>query len=154
MPGKSMSTEVVQLDEVERALLDPTAKLSVMEQDSDAAAEAIVRSILEAADPLARVEAVGGRDLLGVPLRVTSVEWRNSDLAGDGLGIFAVLHATQQDGTEVAVTCGSRNVLAQLYRVARDGVFPVDISFSESKPTAKGYTALWIGHAKFEPGAF
>jgi len=153
MPGKK-GTELVQLDEVERALLDPTARLSIVEEDSEGAATAIVRGILESSDPLARVEAVGGRDLIGVPLRVTDVEWRNSDLEGEGLGIFAVMHATQQDGTQVAVTCGGRNVLAQLYRVARDGTFPVDVSFSESKPTAKGYKALWIGHAKWEAGAF
>jgi len=150
-PSKAVAP-ITTLDEVEKALLDPNAKLSVVENDDDAAA-AIVRSILDAADPLAKVEAVGGRDLLGVPLRVTQVDWRNSDFAGEGLGIFAVLHAQKQDGEDVAVTCGARNVLAQCYRLVKDGNVPFDAYFEESRPTAKGYTALWLRAAKWEAGA-
>ena len=93
MPSKK-GEEIVLLDEVEKALLDPAAKLSVVEnEDAEAVQRSIIMSILESSDPLHRAETLGGRDLIGVPLRVKSVSWRNSDFEGEGLGIFAVMNA-------------------------------------------------------------
>jgi hypothetical protein len=153
MPTKK-GEEIVLLDEVEKALLDPTAKLSVIEeQDAEAVQRSIIQSILDSSDPLHRAETVGGRDLIGVPLRVKSVQWRNSDFEGEGLGIFAVMNAQRQDGSEVVVTTGSRNVLAQLYRLAKDGNIPFDAAFNEST-TGSGYKVLWLEAAKWEAGGF
>jgi hypothetical protein len=150
----SKSTEIVLLDEVEKALLDPSAKLSLVEnEDAEAVQRSIIESILTSADPLHRAETLGGRDLIGVPLRVKKVDWRNSDFEGEGLGIFAVMHATQTDGTDVVITTGSRNVMAQLYRLAKDGNIPFDAAFSEST-TGSGYKVLWLEAAKWEEGKF
>lgn len=153
MPSKK-GEEIVLLDEVEKALLDPAAKLSVVEnEDAEAVQRSIIMSILESSDPLHRAETLGGRDLIGVPLRVKSVSWRNSDFEGEGLGIFAVMNAQRQDGGDVVVTTGSRNVLAQLYRLAKDGNIPFDAAFSEST-TGSGYKVLWLEAAKWEAGGF
>jgi len=150
MPGKAVTT----LDEVALALVDPNVKLSVVEQDPDVVAARIVQEILDSVDPLApRGEAVGGRDLIGEPLHVTSIDWRNSDIANSPVGIFAVMHITKQDGSAIVVTCGSRNVLAQLYRLARDEALPFDACFRESE-TGSGNTVLWLERCKWEAGAF
>jgi hypothetical protein len=58
-----------------------------------------------------------------------------------------------EDGSNVIVSCGGANVLAQLYRLVKDGRIPEAVTIEESrKPTAKGYRPLWIVGAKFEEG--
>jgi hypothetical protein len=148
-------SELTLLDEVEKALMDPKAKISVAESsDPDAVISEIVAGILQSDDPLAQSTAAGGRDILGVPILIESVDWRNSDFSGEGLGIFAVVHARDQGGQKMAITCGGRNVLAQLYRLVKDGSLPVGVHFEESKPTARGTTVLWLRASKWEEGGF
>jgi hypothetical protein len=147
------ATDVIALDEVERALLDTSVRLSVPEAEPEDATRAIIRSILEAEDPLAGLEVTPARELLGVPIMLTDVEWRNSDFSESGPGIFAIMRGQLEDGSSVIVSCGGANVLAQLYRLVKDGRIPEAIVIEESKkPTAKGYRPLWITGSKFEEG--
>jgi len=146
--------EITTLDEVEQALLDPTVKLSVVEEDSETVSRRILEEILTSDDPLAKAEVLGGRDLLGVPIRVTAVDWRNSDFEGEGMGIYVVLHAMQTDGTSIVVTSGAAKVLAQVYRKARLGEIPFDCAFTERDTNKAGRTVLQLENAKWEAGAF
>jgi hypothetical protein len=147
------ATDVIALDEVERALMDPTVRLSVPDSDPEEASRAIIRSILEADDPLVGLEVTPARELLGVPIMLCEVEWRNSDYSESGPGIFALMRGQLEDGSVVVVSCGGANVLAQLYRLARDGRLPEAVAIEEArKPTAKGHRPLWITGSKFEAG--
>jgi len=154
-PGSEVEpiTDVIDLDEVERALMDPSVRLSVPDADPEEASRTIIRSILEADDPLAGLEVTPARELLGVPIMLSEVEWRNSDYSESGPGIFAIMRGRLEDGSDVVVSCGGANVLAQLYRLVKDGRLPEAVAIEESrKPTAKGYRPLWITQAKFEEG--
>ncbi len=148
-------TEITTLDEVAAALLDPTVKLSVVEEDGATVSRRIIEEILTSDNPLAETEVMGGRDLLGVPLRVSSVAWQNSDFENEeGLGIYVVIHAQTTDGATVVVTSGAAKVVAKVYQLARTGQIPFDAMFTEKATNKAGRTILNLVAAKWEAGSF
>lgn len=160
MPKDNLPTTPaeVNLDEVARALLDPSVKLSIPEVDSSDAQRSIIEQILASADPLAETTSLGGKQLVGVSLRCHDVKWHNSSFDGPGsTSIFAVMFCTLEDGSEVVVTSGGANVLTQLFRLVRDsrigkGV-ACDVTFTEKDTNTAGRKVLWLKAAKFEEGA-
>lgn len=110
--------------------------------------------------------AVHARDVLGVPFRVTDVEFRESDegYMDGGVGVYAVMHATDlRDGTNTVVTCGSVNVCSALLALREREWLPQQVKLIQAKePTARGYYPLWLvgltaketpGHADFDPSS-
>ena len=148
MPSKELET----LPAVEAAL-KTGAELPEMEpQDATEAARAIVARILDAPDVDAvfdQGKATSAVDVLDVPLLILNIRWQRSEYEGEGSTVYALIDAERADnGDELTITCGSRNVMAQLYRLAQLGALgtPVKIVRSE-KATARGFKPMWLARA-------
>lgn len=90
--------------------------------------------------------ATSARDVLSVPLMIKNVRWQTSRYEEGGPKVFALLNATRADnGEELLITCGSRNVMAQLFRAGQLGLIPFEKpkKFQENM-TAAGFGALWL----------
>ena len=73
-----------------------------------------------------RIVAVGeeARDMIGRPLQFVSVEWRPSDLEGDGLPFYALFKVSDAQGDISLMSCGARNVVLKAAKIAQEGWFP------------------------------
>jgi len=76
-------------------------------------------------------ELVGGgddvlkaRDNLGKPFQFISVEWRPSDMEGDGLPFYALFKLSDAQGNIHLMSCGARNVVLKAAKIAQEGWFP------------------------------
>jgi hypothetical protein len=136
----------IALDLVEQSLVEGV-ELPELDDPDEIARQIIVR-ILKADDVEQVLEpagALGARDLLGVPLEISAVRWQRSSLDG-GPALFALIEAQRLDeGEPVVVTCGGRNVLAQLLRLAQLSAFPQVVRIVEAeRETSRGYRPLWL----------
>lgn len=81
--------------------------------------------------------------LMEIPLLINLRSWVPSDIGE--FGVFAVLECV--DGFDLEnkkiVTCGAKNVVAVLYKAAKEERFPFKGQFRGSE-TKQGYTALWL----------
>jgi hypothetical protein len=116
--------------------------------DPDEAARAIVTRILSAqtADDVLRVAGtLGADDVLGQPMVVHDVRWMKSAF-DEGAGAFGVITITRgDDGQAETLTCGSRNVMAQIARLAQLKALPKECKLVRSeKPTSAGFYPLWL----------
>jgi hypothetical protein len=147
----------ILVEDIVSALKDPGVSLTWLEDDGEAASRAVVNEILAAADPLNRPEVFNGEEIEGQPFTISAVDWRPSDMAGDGgRGFFAVIHAaklTAEGSVPIIVTCGGVNVMTQLVSIVRGGTTadlsrPVVIELAE--PTRANRRPLWLRYAKPE----
>lgn len=116
--------------------------------DPEATSKAIVERILAATtldEILTPAEARHARELLDTPLTVHAVHFNQSDFQ-EGIGFYAVVDVTDPEtGDEFAVTCGGRNVMGQLYSMARENLLPATVKFTQARrPTRQGYFPLWL----------
>lgn len=139
-------------DAIELAILgEGDGKLPVMD-DPEAVAREIAYRILDAADAdelFEQATATSARDVLNVPLRIKSVRWQESRYEGEGPKVYALIDAERGDnGDSELITCGSRNVMAQLYRAGQLGMLPMDnfVKLVENE-TARGTGAMWLARA-------
>lgn len=117
--------------------------------DPEQAQVDIIRRILSSsgADALAQAQPVKARDVLGVPLEIRGVRWMRSAIADSPIGLYALIDATDgRDGSELLITCGGQNVMAQLLVLARDQAFPQTCQIVEAGETARGYRPMWLEH--------
>ena len=118
--------------EVERFIAGATAQVL---DDPEAVARAIAHDILTAPtidEVFARRELTHARDVLGEPLVVLGVRWMQGDYNSTGPGFYAVIEAASDDGEKVQVSCGARNVMAQLWRLHELDAFPIHVAIVES----------------------
>lgn len=135
------SAELVNYGSVEAALLDPSVQIA---DDPDRSAREIIEQILRAEsadDVLARAEAIHARDMLDEPFVALGVRFLNSDFAGEGMSIYAVIDGSTKAGERIVVTCGARNVVAQLHRLGTLGSFPIPVMIVESGRARPGQSA-------------
>lgn len=114
-------------------------------EDPEVVATEIVARILEAPDLAAVLDqgvAYHARDVLDQPFVLHGVKFNRSRLE-NGPGVFAILDAQFDDGRK-PVTCGSRNVMAQAYRIGELGGFGVTVKIVEGSETAAGYRPMWL----------
>ena len=85
------------------------------------------------------------RDMMDVPVFVRDVKLNRSTIAGStGAPVYAVCELERLDNaSRVTVTCGGRNVLAQLVKAMEKGWLDRPVKLI-GKPTGEGYTALWL----------
>jgi hypothetical protein len=137
--------EAAQLDLVEREIFGDGSGLPPA-ADAEAMSRAIAERILSAEtfEEAFKPQSLDGwaNALLEVPVFVQSVHFNRSGI--EGQSIYAVVDVSlASDGKVVTVSCGGKNVLAQLVQMLRMGWTdrPVRIV---SKRTAEGYDALWL----------
>jgi hypothetical protein len=144
----------------ELATTDPSVELAILGEgdysvpveDAEAQAKEIAYRILSAEDENAIYEqaaTTSARDITGIPLTIRNVRWQKSRMTEGGPTVFALIEAERLDNGKVElITCGSRNVMAQLYRAAQLGKLPSEtpLKFIENE-TSAGFAALWLTKA-------
>lgn len=115
--------------------------------DAGAMARAIVERIIAAEDfdsVFTQQDLPAWRDtLLDQPVKVIDFHLNKSTVEGGG-AIYAVVDVERlADGERLTVSCGGRNVLAQLVKMLEKSWFDNPIKMIE-KRTAEGYGALWL----------
>lgn len=116
--------------------------------DPEVISAQIVERILAAEtfeDAFEPQEVEAWRDYLDVPVLVRNVHLNRSGY--EGTSIYAVCEIERVDGEEpqgpFTVTCGGRNVLAQLYKMLEKGWLDKPVKMT-AKTTGEGYQALWL----------
>lgn len=128
---KVHDANVVPYDEVVEALLSPGATLADTPEDS---ARGIVEDILgatSAAEVLAEAEVVHARDMLDQPFVLFGARFNNSTAGGEGIQIYAMLDAVNDDGEKMMISCGARNVVTQVYRLMQLNELPQRVKIVE-----------------------
>ena len=126
---------------VEKALVEGVEL--PMDENSDAAARAIVEQILAAPDVEAIFSTFDARpiaDYLGKPLEVRGVKWNRSSFQ-EGPPVFAVVRGVDlETGEAFTGTCGGRSVMAALFAFGRMNAYPIALKIIESpNPTPDGF---------------
>jgi hypothetical protein len=123
--------EVVPYDTVEHALLDPTVRI---EDDPEEAARGIIERILGSNSPddvLAEDRVVHAKDYLDTPFIAHNVRFMGSTASETGGGVYAAIDASTKDGEPFVMTCGARNVVAQLFRLSTMNALPREVMLVE-----------------------
>lgn len=114
--------------------------------DAEAISEQILLRILNAGtaqEVLAGVSTVSSDAVLNKPMMVHGVHFNESSMK-DGEGVYAVIDA-RVGSVNFAVTCGSRTVLAQLFRLKELGAYPMRLRITKAvTPTASGFYPLQL----------
>lgn len=139
--GSPTSTEVVAY------LQDPSGfELVVYEEDPEEVSRRILLRQLTAqsADELfGSNETLSAQEVIGVPLQVRSVEWRPSQLEGEGLPFFAVCKVARSSGEIETLTCGAQSVCLKLAIADSRGWLPLWLRIvMAEEPTRSGRRPL------------
>lgn len=138
------------LAELERVLITNEA-MPASADDPDRMAAEIVAQILAAdtddeLDAMQGGNAIGWRELLDVPIELLGFRWRPSDFDEGSSVYFVVFGRRLDDGENVVLTTGSRNILAQLVNYAKRGVLSGRVvrATQQEKATQRGFHPLWL----------
>ncbi len=116
--------------------------------DPEVVSRAIVERILAAEtfeDAFKPQELAAWREYLDVPVEVRSFHLNPTTYEVEGgSSVYAVVDlARLDDGEHMTVTCGGRNVLAQLVKMLEAGWMDRPVKLV-GRQTAEGYQALWL----------
>ena len=143
MVNKDNTPAVIEQSELSQRIY---AAGEVTSLDGAAIAEKILQRILDAstvAEVLMGITTVQAETILGLPLTVRDVHF-NESTTGQGEGIYAVIDCTVA-GRPCAVTCGSRTVMAQLFKLKELGAFPLRVCITRSQTkTAAGFYPMQL----------
>jgi hypothetical protein len=87
-------------------------------------------------------EVTSGKNYINKPFSLQSVEWQPSDIAGEGLPLYAVLHVVTPEGEAKVLTCGAEGVVRKAAIAAARGWLPLWLKITEGKTTEAGYKPL------------
>lgn len=135
---KVTTADVVPFDMVTEALLQPGAQLADTPED---AARGIVEDILSATsaeEVLDEAEVIHARDMLDVPFVLISARFNNSTAGGNGIAIYAMLDAALDTGERALISCGARNVVAQVHRLMQLNSLPRRVRIVERGVAQQG----------------
>lgn len=144
------STELATKDEVAAAyhaiLTGELPEGFGASDDAEGVSRAIVERIISAedfADAFNPQELPAWRDtLLDIGVLVRKLHLNKSTVAGGSL--YAVVDVERlDDGSALTVSCGGRNVLAQLVKLVEKGWTDKPVKMI-AKRTSEGYDALWL----------
>lgn len=141
------SQELAQIDELEKLLISGEKVEQTIVSDPAQVSREIIAELLAAEsddDLFAGRNAIGWRELPGLPIELAGFNWRPSTLE-EGSNIFFVVRGTRMDtGEKVVLTTGAGNVLAQLVNMAKRGTMVgAVVKLVEAKnPTRAGFRPL------------
>ena len=155
--SKDLAKSADVLSDLERVLVS-NERVEPTDDDADSIASEIIAQILaaESDDELAAMQggnAIGWRELLGLPIELIGFRWRPSDYEEGASLYFVVFGRRLDDGSDVILTTGSRNIMAQLVNLAKRGRLTGTIvaAVEADKQTRRGFKPLWLtfpsGHA-------
>ena len=123
--------------------------------DPEQASRDIVMQILAAPDEAGVFDIAGTtavEDILDRPIQINGAKAMRSAYDA-GATMYLLLDAADlETGEQLKVTCGARNVMAQLYRLVQLHALPVRGRICRTdRPTAAGYYPLWL--RRLEPSS-
>lgn len=135
------STDIVvwQAPVVEAAIFG-TGDLPEVEDD-DAALVAFAQQLAQATDiegVLRAFEMTPRDDVLDLPLEVTNVRWRSSQLDGKARCYMIVNASRLDDGSEVVFATGGQLVMLAVLRILTTSGLPFRCKFAEGQASRKG----------------
>lgn len=141
--SEATGTDLVVAQTADEAIDALRGNMVVQITDPVVVQREIISTILEAdnADEILgqTTNTVGLSQMLDTPFELNAVRIMKSNLP-DGLGVFAVLDATMEDGREAKVTTGAGNVMAQAVALWKNDLLPIRVRAVEAEtPTASGY---------------
>ena len=87
-------------------------------------------------------DTISGRDYLNKPFQLNGVEWQPSDIAGEGLPFYAVLHVVTLDGEPKVITTGAISVVRKVAVMAQNQWLPAWVKMTKGAKTEAGYEPL------------
>jgi len=87
-------------------------------------------------------DTISGRDYINKPFSLTGVEWQPSEIAGEGLPFYAVLHVISMDGEPKVITTGATSVVRKVAVMAQNGWLPAWVKITKGAKTEAGYEPL------------
>jgi hypothetical protein len=78
-------------------------------------------------------EVLKGKNNIGVAFLFQSVEWRPSDIDGEGLPFYGLFHVVTAGGEKHLLSCGAKNVVLKAAKAAELGLFPCWLKLVEVK---------------------
>ncbi len=142
------SSDLAALDELEKILLGEADVPEVVDDPAEIQREIIAQLLgAETDEELEQVgNAVGWRDLAGVPMEIHGFRFRPSSYE-EGAPVYFVVDATNLiSGERVVLTTGSGNILAQLTNMARRNTLVGAVRALEiaDTPTKAGFRPNWL----------
>lgn len=154
-PTTALAKRDAALLDVIEAALEPGAKAADLPPNVDA--DQVTRGIIERIISAKTFEEAFGSQSLpswadtleGLGVLVRDVKWNRSTISGgEGAPVYAVVDVERMDnGATQTVTCGGRQVQAQLISMLRNGWTDRPVRIVK-KPTGDGNTVLWLEDAK------
>jgi len=87
-------------------------------------------------------DIISGKNYVNKPFQIESVEWQPSDIDGEGLPFYAVLHIVTIDGEIKVMTCGAQSVVRKVAVMAHNGWLPAWVKITKGTKTEAGYEPL------------
>lgn len=87
-------------------------------------------------------DVTGLRNYLNKPFLLENVEWQVSDIDGDGLPFYAVLHVVTLEGETKVLTTGAVSVVRKVAVMDARGWFPQWVKGIKADKTAAGYEPI------------
>ena len=87
-------------------------------------------------------ETISGRNYINKPFQINNVEWQASEIEGEGLPFYAVIHAISIDGEVLVITCGATSVVRKLAVMQQNQWLPAWCKIVKGSKTAGGYEPL------------
>ena len=87
-------------------------------------------------------ETISGRNYVNKPFQINNVEWQASEIEGEGLPFYAVIHAISIDGEVLVITCGATSVVRKLAVMQQNQWLPAWCKIVKGSKTAGGYEPL------------
>lgn len=141
------STDLAAITELEDALLTGELSSEVLSDPVEQQRQIIAQLLnAESDDELENFgNAVGWRELMGVPIEIRNFRWLPSQY-DEGPAVFMVVQGTRLDtGEQVVLTVGGANVMAQLANLAKRGRLVGAVrELTEGSKTRQGFTPLWL----------
>jgi hypothetical protein len=92
-------------------------------------------------------EVIHARNYLNKAFQLNGVEWQPSDIDGEGLPFYAVMHIVTTEGEVAVMTCGATTVCRRLAVIAHHGWFGKWVKIVKESKTANGYEPLTLVEA-------
>lgn len=149
IPEPEPGHELIPATAADAALL---ASIQAMEDidpgDPDAIQMQIIERYLKATTPeevLAPQSTIQAKNIIGQVFELHSAHYNRSTIEEEGSPpVYALIDAVL-DGKRVAITCGSRNVMAQIIALTRMNFFPANVAIEElPTKTARGFKPLYL----------
>ena len=133
-------------------------QIAFIEENPEDVARRINARILNASSPeelFGDAKVIHARDYLNRPFQLLAIDWRPSDIDGEGFPFYGVFQIADVNGEVHVLTTGAKSVLMKAAVAEKNGWLPLWVQIQKSdKPTAAGNFPLDMNSAPEPETAF